>query len=125
MWAIFLNVQAMNMRKLVEKLKLEKSDYREWERKISRKTINSKFKIVSDEQFLWLVKIQIWELSITNWVQSKPILLFLIEENYINISNINMCLFFMDILTLTLAKLLFGIKSTIYIYIYVCVSVYF
>ena len=112
------------MEKLGEKHKLEKSDYREWERKISRKTIKSKFKIVSDEQFLWLVKIQIWELSITNWVQSKPILLFLIEENYINISNINMCLFFMDILTLTLAKLLFGIKSTIYIYICVCVCIF-
>ena len=34
------------MRKLVEKHKLEKSDYREWERKLSRETIQSKFKIV-------------------------------------------------------------------------------
>ena len=33
------------MRKLGEKHKLEKSNYREWERKLSQETIKSKIKI--------------------------------------------------------------------------------
>ena len=84
------------MEKLGEKHKLEKSDYREWERKLSRERqykVNSK--LLKQWTFVWLVEIQIWALqlsnlelenvSIANWVQLKPMLLFLIEENYTNI----------------------------------------
>ena len=54
------------MEKLGEKHKLEKSDYREWERKLSRKTIKSKFKIVKamDNLYDWSK----FKFEHSNWV---------------------------------------------------------
>ena len=54
------------MEKLGEKHKLEKSDYREWERKLSRETIKSKFKIVKamDNLYDWSK----FKFEHSNWV---------------------------------------------------------